>query len=333
MKLELIFSQFIFYKNESYPFSHCASIYEKRDGNILVVWYSGKYETSPDQAILISEFDGENWSKPQIVVDTPNKADGNPVLFEWKDRLYLFYVTIEGGGLPPDLGKNFVEELQKGNLKGAWDTCSIRYRESQDGGKSFGEEKIFRKEWGWMIRSRPLILSNGELLFPFYDEREWKVFFGITKDGFDSFEFYGGLKTPKGCIHPVVVEVKNGELVCFMRTRDGFIYKSKSIDFGRTWENPSPTSIKNPNSGIDLIKLRKGYYLLAYNDSSEKRTPLSLALSKNLEDWIKVLDVENEPFEFSYPNLLEAKSGNIHLVYTWKRTHIKHCIFKFLEEE
>jgi predicted neuraminidase len=331
MKLELISSQFVFANIKNRPFSHCASIFETKRGDILVTWYSGSYETSPDQAILISRFDGKSWSKPEIVVDTPEKADGNPIIFEWRDKLYLFYVTIEGGGLPPEIGKNFVSFLQKGEVKGAWDTCSIKYKISKDEGKTFGEEVIFRKEWGWMIRNRPIILSNRELLFPFYDEREWKVFFGITEKDFDSFKFFGDLRTPKGCIHPVVVEKENGNLVCFLRTRDGFIYKSVSKDFGRTWEEPQKTCLKNPNSGIDLLKLRNGYYLLAYNDSSYMRSPLSLAISKDLESWEKILDVEKEPYEFSYPNLLEDKNGNIHLVYTWKRTHIKYCIFRLME--
>ncbi len=329
MKLKLISSQFVFGNIKNRPFSHCASIFETRKGRILLSWYSGSYETSPDQATLLSRFDGDRWGEPQIIVDTPNKADGNPIIFEWKDKLYLFYVTIEGGGLPPEIGRDFVSFLQNGEIKGAWDTCSIKYRFSEDDGESFSDEIVFRKEWGWMIRNKPIILSNGELLFPFYDESEWKAFFGITKNNFDSFDYFGNLRTPKGCIHPVVVEKEDGVVICFLRTRDGYIYKSISKDYGRTWIEPQKTHIKNPNSGIDIIKLSNGYYLLAYNDSSYIRSPLSLAISKDLENWEKILDLEKDPYEFSYPNLLEDKLGNIHIVYTWKRMNIKHCILTF----
>ena len=32
-------------------------------------------------------------------------------------------------------------------------------------------------------------------------------------------------------------------------------------------------------------------------------------------------------FEFSYPFLLQARSGEIHLVYTWNRAFTKHVTF------
>ena len=32
-------------------------------------------------------------------------------------------------------------------------------------------------------------------------------------------------------------------------------------------------------------------------------------------------------FEFSYPYLIQAHNGDIHLVYTWNRVFIKHVMF------
>ena len=31
--------------------------------------------------------------------------------------------------------------------------------------------------------------------------------------------------------------------------------------------------------------------------------------------------------EFSYPALLQARDGRIHLAYTWRRQGIKHAVF------
>lgn len=323
-----ILSSNLFNRLEDKPMSHAANILELSNGDILTVWYAGAYETSPDEVILISRLKkgSSNWDEPRIIVDTPGKADGNPVLFEYNGDVYLFYVTIEGGGLPKDIGSDYPEAI-KGNepLRGGWDTCPIKYKISKDFGRTFGEEKIFRKEWGWMIRNKLLKLSNGEILFPIYDEIDWKAIFGISKDLKD-WKFTGYITTPKGCIQPTVVELEKGHLLCFLRTRDGFIYRSESYDYGRTWPKTEPTSLKNPNSGIDLIKLRDGRLLVVFNDSFSKRTPLNIGISSDNGKTWKIWSLETDEGEYSYPSVIQSSDELIHLVYTYKRETIKHLI-------
>jgi len=322
-----ILSSTLFKRLKDKPMSHASNILELSNGDILAVWYAGTYETSPDEAILMSRLkkDSKNWEEPRVLVDTPGKADGNPVLFEDNGKIYLFYVTIEGGGLPEDIGKNYPDAIKANLTRGGWDTCSIRYRVSCDFGKAFGEEKIFRREWGWMIRNKLLKLSNGEILLPIYDEVNWKAILGLSKDLRD-WEFTGYITTPKGCIQPVV-ELDKGHLLCFLRTRDRFIYKSESYDYGRNWNVPEPTILKNPNSGIDLIRLRDRRLLVVFNDSFDKRTPLNIGISEDDGKNWKIWDLETEEGEYSYPSVIQSSDGLIHLVYTYKRETIKHIVF------
>jgi predicted neuraminidase len=55
------------------------------------------------------------------------------------------------------------------------------------------------------------------------------------------------------------------------------------------------------------------------------RTPLSLARSTDDgKTWKKVVDLESEPGEYSYPAMLESAAGMLEITYTWRRTHIKY---------
>lgn len=313
---------------EDKPMSHSANILELSNRDIIVVWYAGAYETSPDEAILMSRLrKNTTWEEPRIIVDTPGKADGNPVPFEDNGKVYLFYVTIEGGGLPQEIGKDYPSAIRNNLIRGGWDTCPIKYRVSYDLGETFGEEIILRKEWGWMIRNKLLRLSNGEILFPIYDEVNWKAIFGISKD-LEKWEYTGYITTPRGCIQPAVLELEDGHLLCFLRTRDGFIFRSDSYDYGRTWSSPIATSLKNPNSGIDAIKLIDGRLVIVFNNSFDKRTPLNIGISEDNGKIWNIFDLEVKDGEYSYPSMIQSNDRLVHLVYTYRRETIKHLVIE-----
>jgi len=105
--------------------------------------------------------------------------------------------------------------------------------------------------------------------------------------------------------------------------------ESFSYDNGRIWSKPEKTSLRNPNSAVELIRLNDGRLLLVYNDSSVKRTPLVVALSEDDgETWHNVIVLEKEEGEFSYPSAVEHSDGIVHIVYTYKRQAIKHITIK-----
>jgi len=43
--------------------------------------------------------------------------------------------------------------------------------------------------------------------------------------------------------------------------------------------------------------------------------------------WEKPLDLETNPGEYSYPSVIQASDGLIHVTYTFRRCAIKHVAF------
>ena len=86
------------------------------------------------------------------------------------------------------------------------------------------------------------------------------------------------------------------------------------------------TDLPNPNSGTDAVTLADGRQLLVYNPTTKGRTPLAVAISVDGKAWKDALTLEDQPGEYSYPAVIQAADGKVHVTYTWKRTRIRHVV-------
>ncbi|GAB4359460.1 MAG: exo-alpha-sialidase [Methylohalobius sp. ZOD2] len=127
------------------------------------------------------------------------------------------------------------------------------------------------------------------------------------------------------CWNPVLIHSPQVlQLLC--RSRNKRITTVWSHDGGRTWGRMSATSLPNPNSGIDAIKLADGRRLLIYNPTARRRNRLALALSSDGIDWRPAVTLEDSRGEYSYPTMIQTRNGLVHMTYTWKRKRIKHVV-------
>lgn len=98
---------------------------------------------------------------------------------------------------------------------------------------------------------------------------------------------------------PGMIELKNGDILMFIRTKSGVQYISFSKDKGETWSTAEPSNIKSPCSPALIARIPiTGDLLMVWNDNgvTQKRTPLNIAVSKDEgKTWIKNKILENNP--------------------------------------
>jgi len=157
----------------------------------------------------------------------------------------------------------------------------------------------------------------------------WTSWVERSQDGGRTWSKHGPIVYPGenyGTIQPAVVPLPGGLLRMFVRSteRIGRICYADSPDRGITWSVLKATSLENPNSGIDAAGLADGRIVIVYNPSTSKRTPLSIAISSDGTKWRRVVDLETNAGEYSYPAVIQAADGALHVTYTWKRERIRH---------
>lgn len=279
---------------------HHAISVEKIGQTMVAAWYSASYETSPDTVIHMSRYEKNRWSVPKTIVELSGFGLGNPVLWQTpnKKEVWLLFVILS-------------EE--------DWRSALIARKVSNNGGKTWSEMEILFDREGLMIKGKPLKLSNGNYLIPIYDEKKWTPMVLISDSGKD-WRMYGDT-TAIGVIQPNVVECDDGALLMLSRSKMGKVYISRSFNQGLSWISSSKMSIPNPNSGIDLVKVKnKNFFVLAYNHSEFLRNRIDIAISYDGTSWSEPLNVMNGNGEYSYPCIL-IDNNELHIFFTQNRTN------------
>jgi predicted neuraminidase len=305
-------AELIFDDIPGYPSHHGSTIEELDTGELMAAWYSGAAEKATDVAIFASFMpaDRSAWTAPVVLHDTPDLSDGNPVLFQAPDhRLWLYYVTIEGA---------------------SWNDCPIRSKFSMDHGRTWSEPRFVREKKQWMTRNKPIVLSDGRILLPLYDERVFQSHFYISEDNGETWRDQGMIKQFQ-TLQPTVIERADGALYCMMRTgaSNSDIWESLSKSNGEKWTPARQSGMPNPGAAVDMVKLANGHVALAFNNSYSGRNPLSVALSTDEgRTWSHIRNIEaDDSGSYSYPAIIQDSTGIIHVTYTWNRKSIKHAAF------
>ncbi len=294
------------------PFAHCATLTDLGEAGLIVIWMGGSYETAPNVCLMAARFPrgADRWTSPEVVVDVADRSMGQPVLLLRPDKdLWLFYDVIMGT---------------------SWESAVPFLIKSSDGGESWSAPARMFDRPGLMLRSRPQVV-NGRIILPAYDENTWRSCMILSDDDGRNWRLTAPMESPQGNIHPNVVPLPDGRLLCYLRTggKGGVIWRSESADNGETWSELTPTRFPNANTGFDFLKLAGGQHVLAFNNSATHRTPLCVAVTSGAnEDWARLQVIDDEFVELSYPSLAQTADGLIHLVYTHGRREINYASFE-----
>jgi len=300
------------YETAPYPSCHASTIEETPSG-LVAAWFGGKHEKNPDVGIWFSQYINGKWDTP-VEVANGVQGDGrryplwNPVLFQVpRKELILFYKE----GPAPD----------------AWWGMLKR---SFDGGKTWSAAEKLPKDIYGPVKNKAVLLKDGTLLCPSSSEdNDWRLHMEFTRDGGKTWSRTGPLNdgVTTSAIQPSILFLPDGRLQLVCRSENGFILQAFSSDLGRTWTALEPSTLVNPNSGIDAVTLKDGRHVIVYNPVKKGRSPISVAISSDGKTWKDIATLENEPGEeFSYPAVIQTKDGKVHITYTWKRKKIKHVI-------
>jgi len=307
------------------PSAHAATLAELPDGRLAAAWFAGTREGAADVAVWFATLDHGQWSAPRAIATRESTTAatlgfvrklGNPVLYAAGDRLHLWFVSVGLGG---------------------WAGSSLNHSISADGGDNWSPPMRLQTSpfinISTLVRAPPLALANGEIGLPAYHEfiakhGEW---LRLAADGriLDKVRMVHAGRT----LQPVVAAFDARHALAILRDGGpgpGQIRSVTSSDGGATWTAAPDLPLPNPNASVALLRLRSGRMLIAGNGASNRNQLLLWVSDDEGKNWRPAPTVESDPdalAEFSYPTLIQARDGRIHLTYTWRRQGIKHAVF------
>jgi predicted neuraminidase len=314
------------YQTAPFPSAHASTLVELPDGRVMAAWFGGKAEGAPDVAIWSSIRSGGPhgvWSPPVEIARAEGVPCWNPVLFYAGDRLWLYYKFGPGPS--------------------SW-TGARRF--SLDNGHTWSAPKVLSAGILGPIRTKPLVLDHNTIVSGTSVEsyHDWAAWIERSIDGGLTWRKIGPVENPaaappsssqpftdnakiRGLIQPTVLSLGGGHLRLYARATQniGYVSVSDSFDGGLTWSRARVLDVLNPNSGIDIVRLHDGRFVLIYNDSARERTPLALAVSTDGEHFRRFATLEDGPGEYSYPAIIQAADGDLEMTYTWQRKRIRYA--------
>ena len=310
---------------------HASTLLPVRDG-VLVAWFEGTKEGAGDVAIRGARRRNGKWGETRTLAKVnPDSPHWNPVLRRADDGRIELYFKV---------GRNC----------GDWRTY---VRESRDDGETWGapRELVFGEVRGGRgpVKNKCLKLRSGRWLAPASREiGPWRAFVDISDDDGRTWRDAPPFPAPKdwrddgktGVIQPTLWESASG-VHAFMRSRDGWIWRSDSTDGGETWSEMRRTPLENLNSGIDLVKASNGVVYLVRNGRSPVakgwgvRSHLEIMESRDdgetwrvfktlVDDDVEKAKAEKRRIEYTYPAIVEIRPGVLGVTYTWNRRRIAY---------
>ncbi|THH36310.1 sialidase family protein [Neolewinella litorea] len=306
--------------------SHASTIVELGPDRLLVAWFGGSREGAKDVGIYASHREGERWSHPRqllapLVTDGDTLPCWNPVLYRsLSGKLYLFY----------KVGKNPRE----------WFGAMLT---SDDDGVQWSAPRYLPDGFLGPVRNKPIEPEPGVLLCGSSTESPstdaWRVHLERYREEEGSWERVP-VPNPREfeIIQPTFLQHGGDTLQILCRSKHDRLVGSWSYDKGNSWTAADTLAVPNSNSGVDAVTLASGKFLLVNNPLPRGenwwngRSVLDVEWSTDGLSWQSLFDLERHAEgEYSYPAIIQAADGTVHVVYTYDRRTIRHASFRLGE--
>jgi len=299
------------YEKAPFPSCHASTLTDTPAG-LVAAWFGGTEEKHPDVGIWVSRLEADGWTHPVEVAngvqsDALRYPTWNPVLFQVPDGESILFFKV--GPSPSNWwGERIV---------------------SRDHGRTWSKSERLPSGMLGPIKNKPILLDSGTLLCgSSTEDAGWIVHMELTGDFGKTWTRSGPLNQRQefGAIQPTLLSYPGGRIQALCRSRQDVVVQVWSKDNGKSWGPMERTDLPNPNAGLDGVTLRDGRQLLVYNHTRRGRSPLNVAVSTNGTAWTPALVLESDRGEYSYPAVIQAGDGKVHVSYTWKRERIRHVV-------
>ncbi len=266
-----------------------------KDGRILYLYAYGVGDRVADDAPFCtvarySSDDGKTWTQDDVIMH----IEGGLSFLRLQDgRIALFYLRF--GSSKKELYPYMII--------------------SDDETKTWSKPVKCVDEKGYYTinNDRIIQMKNGRIIVPvaYYgfgtSNKNSGLYVYYSDNSGKSWHKSGRVPNPKAVDlqEPGVIELKNGDLMMFIRTRLGVQYISYSKDKGENWSEVQPGNIRSPLSPASIKRIPStGDLLLVWNDNYDPkhrdggvRTPLTMAISKDDgKTWEKEKVIECDPY-------------------------------------
>lgn len=312
-------------------FVHGATMLELPNGNLAAAWYGGTDEIMPDVKIYLSIYDQRRkaWSIPVAIESAQHakrslgmvKSIGNPVLYHDRHDYKLFFVAVVAGG---------------------WSGGTICMQSSPDLTHWSAPVHVVSSplfDLGMLVRAAPVPYDDGTIALPIYHQlnAKWSAIARVDSDG--HVLDIARIADRRPLLQPWLVPTSPSEAYAFLRFshphKPFAVTMSKTHDAGAHWSGVLPTPLVHRDSQVSSVLLSDNSLLVFYNGSAWDRRDLSVARTMDGGmHWSWPYHIEHDTTgndivrrEYSYPYVYRTRDGNIHLLYTWQRTRIRHLTF------
>ncbi|MBR3751040.1 MAG: exo-alpha-sialidase [Clostridia bacterium] len=304
------------------PYAREPILRRMEDGTLVCAFLTGgENEPHNDNVVMLSKShdDGATWSAPEVLFSHRDRGCWCTEIFTDTPRPFAVVHTYNAPSHYRELQTfiSYFDGWQDGftepvTMPGSVNGCSVR---------------------------QGIRMSNGEMLFPLYwqetrqkfqwednpwnwDCLAWQYVSGVGISSGDKFFRHGYLATDAPLWEPNAAELENGHIIMYMRcSGKGCLYIAHSYDYGRSWSDPAPSEIPNPDTKVTVLKIR-GRIIMINNFASEGRTNLQIASSEDGISFTPIVCVEPPEESWFYPHAFACDaSQTLYVAYENKKQH------------